>query len=63
MSLVTLAVVIGLGGCGYQPIDESVFDKTAERLGRPPVENLIQIGDGRFRIILGVSFLVAVFIA
>ena len=41
-------VVIGLGGCGYQPVDESVFDKTAEQLGRPPIENLIQLGDGRF---------------
>ena len=66
VSLVTLMffVVIGLGGCGYQPIDESVFDKTAEQLGRPPVANLIQIGDGRFtEVVLGVSFLVAVFIA
>ena len=66
VSLVTLIffVAIGLGGCGYQPVDESVFDKTAEQLGRPPVANLIQIGDGRFtEVVLGVSFLIAVFIA
>ena len=42
----------------------SVFDKTAEQLGRPPVGRRIQIGDGRFtEVVLGVSFLIAVFIA
>ena len=66
VSLLTLMsfVVIGLGGCGYQPVDESVFDKTAEQLGRPPIENLIQLGQGRFTdYFFGISFVVALFIA
>ena len=56
-SITVCLLVVGLAGCGYEGIDGTVFGATAESVGRPPTDSLVDFSQGELGLAMSILIL------
>lgn len=57
VSALSLLLIVGASGCGYEGIDGTVFGATAETAGRPPTESLVDLSQGELGLAMSIVIL------
>ncbi len=56
-SVAIVFILLALPGCTYEGIDGTVFGATAESVGRPPVDSILDLSQGEFGLAMSILIL------